>query len=280
MSIRPFGQAEFGTRREIKNLNSFRFLEQAINAEIRYQTELIEDGGKVQQATVLFDPDSGETRAMRSKEDAHDYRYFPDPDLLPLKVSDAEVDAIRADMPELPGEMKQRFIDSFAVSAYDAGLLTQSLALARYFEAAAQACPGQGKLVANWVNGDLAARLNAKKNPSPTARCPPNGWPAWWRAWLINTFVQKAGQAGVRGAVGQRAERRRGDRARRPRSRCRTSAPSKTGGRSPRRQPQGGGRIPRGRKGAERAGRPGDEGQQGKANPAQVQDILRQKLAG
>jgi aspartyl-tRNA(Asn)/glutamyl-tRNA(Gln) amidotransferase subunit B len=163
VSIRPFGQAEFGTRREIKNLNSFRFLEQAINAEIRYQTELIEDGGKVQQATVLFDPDSGETRAMRSKEDAHDYRYFPDPDLLPLKVSDAEVDAIRADMPELPGEMKQRFIDSFAVSAYDAGLLTQSLALARYFEAAAQACPGQGKLVANWVNGEVAARLNREE---------------------------------------------------------------------------------------------------------------------
>lgn len=170
VSIRPFGQAEFGTRREIKNLNSFRFLEQAINAEIRYQTELIEDGGKVQQATVLFDPDSGETRAMRSKEDAHDYRYFPDPDLLPLKVSDAEVDAIRADMPELPGEMKQRFIDSFAVSAYDAGLLTQSLALARYFEAAAQACPGQGKLVANWVNGEVAARLNREEKA--IADCP------------------------------------------------------------------------------------------------------------
>ena len=170
VSIRPFGQAEFGTRREIKNLNSFRFLEQAINAEIRYQTELIEDGGKVQQATVLFDPDSGETRAMRSKEDAHDYRYFPDPDLLPLKVSDAEADAIRVDMPELPGEMKQRFIDSFAVSAYDAGLLTQSLALARYFEAAAQACPGQGKLVANWVNGEVAARLNREEKS--IADCP------------------------------------------------------------------------------------------------------------
>ena len=170
VSIRPFGQAEFGTRREIKNLNSFRFLEQAINAEIQYQIDLIEDGGKVQQATVLFDPDSGETRAMRSKEDAHDYRYFPDPDLLPLKVSDAEVDAIRADMPELPGEMKQRFIDSFAVSAYDAGLLTQSLALARYFEAAAQACPGQGKLVANWVNGEVAARLNREEKS--IADCP------------------------------------------------------------------------------------------------------------
>ena len=170
VSIRPFGQAEFGTRREIKNLNSFRFLEQAINAEIQYQIDLIEDGGKVQQATVLFDPDSGETRAMRSKEDAHDYRYFPDPDLLPLVIRDEEVDAIRADMPELPGEMKQRFVESFGVSAYDAGLLTQSLALARYFEAAAQACPGQGKLVANWVNGEIAARLNREEKA--IADCP------------------------------------------------------------------------------------------------------------
>ncbi|AQR66032.1 aspartyl/glutamyl-tRNA amidotransferase subunit B [Aquaspirillum sp. LM1] len=170
VSIRPFGQAEFGTRREIKNLNSFRFLEQAINAEIQYQIDLIEDGGKVQQATVLFDPDSGETRAMRSKEDAHDYRYFPDPDLLPLVIRDEEVEAIRADMPELPGEMKQRFVDSFGVSAYDAGLLTQSLALARYFEAAAQASQGQGKLVANWVNGEIAARLNREEKS--IADCP------------------------------------------------------------------------------------------------------------
>ncbi len=170
VSIRPFGQAEFGTRREIKNLNSFRFLEQAINAEIQYQIDLIEDGGKVQQATVLFDPDSGETRAMRSKEDAHDYRYFPDPDLLPLVIRDEEVDAIRADMPELPGEMKQRFVESFGVSAYDAGLLTQSLALARYFEAAAQASQGQGKLVANWVNGEIAARLNREEKA--IADCP------------------------------------------------------------------------------------------------------------
>ena len=170
VSIRPFGQAEFGTRREIKNLNSFRFLEQAINAEIQYQIDLIEDGGKVQQATVLFDPDSGETRAMRSKEDAHDYRYFPDPDLLPLVIRDEEVEAIRADMPELPGEMKQRFVDSFGVSTYDAGLLTQSLALARYFEAAAQASQGQGKLVANWVNGEIAARLNREEKS--IADCP------------------------------------------------------------------------------------------------------------
>ncbi|WP_028498495.1 Asp-tRNA(Asn)/Glu-tRNA(Gln) amidotransferase subunit GatB [Microvirgula aerodenitrificans] len=162
VSIRPFGQAEFGTRREIKNLNSFRFLEQAINAEIQWQIDTIEDGGRVQQATVLFDADSGETRAMRSKEDAHDYRYFPDPDLLPLEVTDADLDAVRADMPELPGEMKARFIDAYGVSAYDAGALTQDLHTARYFEAVAK-LSGQGKLAANWIAGEIAARLNREE---------------------------------------------------------------------------------------------------------------------
>jgi len=162
VSIRPFGQVEFGTRREIKNLNSFRFLEQAINAEIQWQIDTIEDGGRVQQATVLFDADSGETRAMRSKEDAHDYRYFPDPDLLPLEVTDADLDAVRADMPELPGEMKARFIDAYGVSAYDAGALTQDLHTARYFEAAAK-LSGQGKLAANWIAGEIAARLNREE---------------------------------------------------------------------------------------------------------------------
>lgn len=162
VSIRPFGQVEFGTRREIKNLNSFRFLEQAINAEIQWQIDTIEDGGRVQQATVLFDADSGETRAMRSKEDAHDYRYFPDPDLLPLEVTDADLDAVRADMPELPGEMKARFIDAYGVSAYDAGALTQDLHTARYFEAVAK-LSGQGKLAANWIAGEIAARLNREE---------------------------------------------------------------------------------------------------------------------
>ena len=137
VSVRPFGQAEFGTRREIKNLNSFRFLEQAIKYEIQWQIDTIEDGGKIQQATVLFDPDSGETRMMRSKEDAHDYRYFPDPDLLPVRISQAQIDATRADMPELPGQMKARFVEAFGVSAYDAALLTSSLAQAQYFEAVA-----------------------------------------------------------------------------------------------------------------------------------------------
>ena len=169
VSVRPLGQAELGTRREIKNLNSFRFLEQAINYEIQWQIDLLEDGGRVQQATVLFDPDSGETRVMRTKEDAHDYRYFPDPDLLPLVITDADIDAVRATLPELPAAMAVRFAETYGVSAYDAGLLTQSLALAQYFEAAVALCP-QGKLLANWVNGELAARLN--REDRPLAACP------------------------------------------------------------------------------------------------------------
>ena len=159
VSVRPLGQAEFGTRCEIKNLNSFRFLEQAINYEVARQIELIEDGGKVVQQTRLFDPDSGETRAMRSKEDAHDYRYFPDPDLLPVMISDAQMAAAQADMPELPAEMAARFVADFGVSDYDARLLTASRVQAAYFETAAQASQ-QGKLVANWMNGELAATLN------------------------------------------------------------------------------------------------------------------------
>jgi len=159
VSVRPFGQQEFGTRREIKNLNSFRFLEQAMKYEIQWQIDTLEDGGRVEQATVLFDPDSGETRMMRSKEDAHDYRYFPDPDLLPVRISDEQIARIRSEMPELPAAMKARFVEAFGVSAYDAALLTGSRATAEYFEAVAQAS-GQGKLAANWVNGEIAARLN------------------------------------------------------------------------------------------------------------------------
>ncbi|MGY8625244.1 Asp-tRNA(Asn)/Glu-tRNA(Gln) amidotransferase subunit GatB [Chromobacterium violaceum] len=159
VSVRPEGQKEFGTRREIKNLNSFRFLEQAAKYEIQWQIDMLEDGGKVQQATVLFDPDTGETRMMRSKEDAHDYRYFPDPDLLPVRISDEQIARIKGEMPELPGAMQARFVDAYGVSAYDAALLTSSLAQAQYFEAVAKAS-GQGKLAANWINGEIAARLN------------------------------------------------------------------------------------------------------------------------
>ena len=159
VSVRPKGQAEFGTRREIKNLNSFRFLEQAINYEVEAQIEIIEDGGKVQQATMLFDPDKGETRVMRLKEDAHDYRYFPDPDLLPVIISDGQMQKAREAMPELPKEMAARFVADFGVSDYDARLLTATRTQAAFFETAAKQS-GQGKLVANWMNGELAATLN------------------------------------------------------------------------------------------------------------------------
>ncbi|WP_227106463.1 Asp-tRNA(Asn)/Glu-tRNA(Gln) amidotransferase subunit GatB [Chromobacterium rhizoryzae] len=169
VSVRPEGQQAFGTRREIKNLNSFRFLEQAAKYEIQWQIDTLEDGGKVQQATVLFDPDTGETRMMRSKEDAHDYRYFPDPDLLPVRISDEQIARIRGEMPELPAAMQVRLAEAYGVSAYDAALLTSSLAQAQYFEAAAKAS-GQGKLAANWINGEIAARLN--RDGKEIADCP------------------------------------------------------------------------------------------------------------
>ena len=159
VSVRPVGQTEFGTRREIKNLNSFRFLQQAIDYEVRWQIETLEDGGRIEQATVLFDPDTGETRMMRSKEDAHDYRYFPDPDLLPVKLDEDWIESVRAALPELPAAMQARFQQAHGVSAYDAGLLTASRALAEYFETAARVC-AQGKLAANWVMGELSASLN------------------------------------------------------------------------------------------------------------------------
>jgi aspartyl-tRNA(Asn)/glutamyl-tRNA(Gln) amidotransferase subunit B len=159
VSVRPAGQAEFGTRREIKNLNSFRFLQQAIDYEAHWQIETLEDGGRIEQATVLFDPDSGETRMMRSKEDAHDYRYFPDPDLLPVKLDEDWIEAVRGALPELPAAMQARFVEQYGVTAYDAGILTGSRALAAYFETAARES-GQPKLAANWVMGELAAALN------------------------------------------------------------------------------------------------------------------------
>ena len=161
VSVRPVGQKEFGTRREIKNLNSFRFMQQAIDYEVQWQIAHIEDGGRVQQATVLFDPDSGETRAMRSKEDAHDYRYFPDPDLLPLVIDREWVERARAAMPELPLAKRDRFVADYQLSAYDAAALTASLDVADYYEAALAVCgKAASKSCANWVTVDLAARLN------------------------------------------------------------------------------------------------------------------------
>ena len=160
VSVRKPG-APYGTRREIKNLNSFKFLQQAIDYEIQWQIDLIDDGGSVQQATVLFNPDTGETRAMRSKEDAHDYRYFPDPDLPPLVITSAWIASVKAEMPELPRVMAERFHTDYALPAYDATMMTQSQAFAAYFEATAKAC-GAPKLAANWLMGEVSRRLNAE----------------------------------------------------------------------------------------------------------------------
>jgi aspartyl-tRNA(Asn)/glutamyl-tRNA(Gln) amidotransferase subunit B len=161
VSVRPAGQKEYGTRCEIKNLNSFRFLEEAINYEIRRQIELIEDGGRVVQETRLYDPDRKETRSMRSKEDAQDYRYFPDPDLPPLVIAQDWIERIKAAMPELPGAMRERLVRDYGLPEYDATVLTQSKAMAAYFEAVvATAGKEQAKLAANWLMGDVSSTLN------------------------------------------------------------------------------------------------------------------------
>jgi aspartyl-tRNA(Asn)/glutamyl-tRNA(Gln) amidotransferase subunit B len=160
VSVRPKGQAEFGTRTELKNINSFRFVEQAINYEIERQIMVIEGGGAVVQETRLFDPQKQETRSMRSKEEANDYRYFPDPDLLPVEIDAAFIEAVRAELPELPDAKKARFMEQYGLSDYDAAVLTATRELADYYEAAAAAAGGQGKLAANWVMGDLSGALN------------------------------------------------------------------------------------------------------------------------
>jgi aspartyl-tRNA(Asn)/glutamyl-tRNA(Gln) amidotransferase subunit B len=161
VSVRKPG-AKFGTRREIKNLNSFEFMQQAIDYEVRWQIEQIEDGRTIEQATVLFNPDTGETRAMRTKEDAADYRYFPDPDLPPLMISKEWVERVRSEMPEMPRITAARFIADLGLSEYDAAQLTQSQAVASYFEAATKVC-GQAKLVCNWIIGEVSRRLNAEE---------------------------------------------------------------------------------------------------------------------
>ncbi len=161
VSVRKPGQA-LGTRREIKNLNSFKFMQQAIDFEVRWQIDQLEDGHSIQQATVLFDPDTGETRAMRTKEDAADYRYFPDPDLPPLVIGPDWVARVKGEMAELPRVMAERFMRDYALPEYDATQLTQSKAVAAYFEATAKAC-GQAKLASNWIMGEVSRRLNASE---------------------------------------------------------------------------------------------------------------------
>ena len=160
VSIRPKGQEEYGTRAELKNINSFRFIERAINVEVQRQIDIIEDGGKIVQETRLYDADKNETRSMRSKEEANDYRYFPCPDLLPIIIDDEYIDNIRNNLPELPDQRRDRFVSDYKLSEYDASVLSASRTMADYFEAVQSAC-GDAKLSANWVTGELAKYLNA-----------------------------------------------------------------------------------------------------------------------
>ena len=160
VSVRPRGQQKFGTRAEIKNLNSFRFVERAINFEIERQIDLLEGGGTVVQETRLYDPDRGETRSMRSKEEANDYRYFPDPDLLPVAIDEALIESVQVSLPELPDAKAERFRKEYELSDYDAGVLTASREMADYYEAVVQRLGGQPKLAANWVMGELSGALN------------------------------------------------------------------------------------------------------------------------
>tara|TARA_R110002049_G_scaffold61408_10_gene163585 strand:+ start:3009 stop:4451 length:1443 start_codon:yes stop_codon:yes gene_type:complete len=160
VSVRPRGQEKLGTRAELKNLNSFRFVEKAINYEVERQIEILEDGGEVVQETRLYDSDKDETRSMRSKEEANDYRYFPDPDLLPVEIDEEYIAAVRATLPELPAAKQQRFIEQYSIKPEDADILTTSRALADYFETAAGATEGKAQVVANWVIGELTGALN------------------------------------------------------------------------------------------------------------------------
>jgi aspartyl-tRNA(Asn)/glutamyl-tRNA(Gln) amidotransferase subunit B len=161
VSVRPKGTDKLGTRREIKNLNSFKFMQQAIEYETQWQIDTLEDGGTISQATVLFNPDTGETKSMRSKEEANDYRYFPDPDLLPLAVTEEDKARVRAEMPELPQALQARFVSEYQLSSYDASALTASKALADYFVAVVSA-GADAKQAANWVMGAVSAKLNAE----------------------------------------------------------------------------------------------------------------------
>jgi aspartyl-tRNA(Asn)/glutamyl-tRNA(Gln) amidotransferase subunit B len=160
VSVRPRGQQEFGTRTELKNINSFRFVEKAIDIEVERQIDILESGGRVIQETRLYDSDNNQTRSMRSKEEANDYRYFPDPDLPQMVLEDSFIESIRAELPELPDARCQRFITEYGLSDYDAGTLTASRELADFYEQALAVLPSQPKLIANWVNGELAASLN------------------------------------------------------------------------------------------------------------------------
>ena len=209
VSVRRAGETRLGTRCEIKNLNSFRFLERAIEYEVRRQVELIEDGGTVVQETRLYDPDRDETRSMRSKEDAQDYRYFPDPDLPPLVIEPAWIERVRAELPELPAAMKARFETQYALPAREATMLTASRELGTYFEAAARSFGGDSRLVANWIVGEVSAALHRSDLDIAAAPVRPAGLAALLTiayAERCSTISSKNRQGRVRRDVGRRRE--------------------------------------------------------------------------
>jgi aspartyl-tRNA(Asn)/glutamyl-tRNA(Gln) amidotransferase subunit B len=191
VSVRPQGSEKLGTRCEIKNLNSFRFLQHAIEFEVRRQVELVEDGGQVMQETRLYDPDRAETRSMRSKEDAQDYRYFPDPDLPPLVIAEAWIDRVRSAMPELPQAMRERLVGEHLLSEYEALTLTATRAQARYFEDTVRALGGHARLAASWILGELAAALNRTDVPIESSPVAPAALAALLRRIVDGTISGK-----------------------------------------------------------------------------------------
>jgi len=191
VSVRPRGAEKLGTRAEIKNINSFRFVEKAINFEVARQIELLESGGKVVQETRLYDPDKGETRSMRSKEEANDYRYFPDPDLLPVEIDAATIRSIAATLPELPDQKAARFATQYGLSAYDAGVLTASAEIADFYETVVRDLGGEPKMVANWVAGDFSAFLNRDGLEIAASRVSAQSLAALLRRVVDNTISGK-----------------------------------------------------------------------------------------
>ena len=195
VSVRPYGTETLGTRCEIKNLNSFRFLEKAIDYEVRRQIEILEDGGRIIQETRLYDANNDETRTMRSKEDAHDYRYFPDPDLLPLVIAPEWIDQIKQQLPELPEAKRNRYISNYALSPYDATVLTVSKEIADYFEAMVQFLPQQPKLCANWLMGELLGKLNKENKVISECAIKPEQMTTLLQRIIDGTISGKAGKA-------------------------------------------------------------------------------------
>ncbi len=272
VSIRPRGEDAFGTRTEIKNLNSFRFVERAINFEIDRQIDVLEDGGEVVQETRLYDSARDETRSMRSKEEANDYRYFPDPDLLPVEISAEFVDRVRGTLPELPDAKRHRFIDEYGIRQDDAAILVVSKATADYFELAAAAADAPAQVVANWVIGDLSGALNKEGLEIEASRIPAQGPRGADQPHSRQHDLRQDRQGSVRGHVGRRGRCRCRDRGARTQADNGHVGDRGDRGQGDRRQPRPGRGIPGGQGEADRLlRRPGHERdrRQGQSRPGE-----------